>query len=182
MARGATPPLDQRKEIMKSIALGIAICAASPLLSQAVGQVPLKLGEPQAVVVSRLSAYYVIDSTMKNAGVWTVRERGASSQQNLCTLVFTNGVLRIVGRVWEPETAGAQGFAQTLIRAMSQLQDGASCRVAHDGQSFPNGNATESAEVYCGGHQIRVFLFTVGGKRDQQISESWRADSTSSPN
>jgi hypothetical protein len=119
---------------------------------------------------------------MKGTGVWTVRERSASSQQHLGTLVFSNDRLAIVGRGWEPDAASAQSFAQTLIRAMSQLQDGASCHVAHDGQSFPNGNASESVEVYCRGHQIRVAVVTIGGKRDQQISESWHADSTLPPN
>lgn len=153
------------------------MCATNPLLSQTIGQVSLHLGEPQAVVVSRLSAYYTIDSSMKATGIWTVRERSASSQQRLGTLVFSNDRLEIVGRGWEPDAASAQSFAQTLIRAMSQLENGSSCRLAHDGKSFPNGNATESVEVYCGDHQVRVAVVTVDGRRDQQISESWRSES-----
>ena len=163
---------------MRMSAIAVAMLVAKSLGAQTIGMVSLRLGEPQASALAKLSQYYTLDSSIAVTGVWGVDERGTSPSNSLGAVAFREGRLFIVGRSWEPDSADTQSFAITVIRALARLETESPCRVAHNGQSSPNGNAFEDVEVDCGNHWIRISTTKVRGRQTQQINESWQADSS----
>jgi hypothetical protein len=106
-----------------SIILVMAVCATAAQTDQnfAVGGTPVRIGEDQETVLSRLRQTYQVQST--GADSYSVSEKKARALSEIGMVTFKNGHLTSAGATWA-ETFSSDGvrFAKELVAAIGNQE------------------------------------------------------------
>jgi hypothetical protein len=163
----------------QSLILILALCAAAAQsdLNFAVGGTPVRIGEDQETVLTRLRQTYQVHGTPAHRGggdSYVIAEKNAPARRQIGIVTFENGHLTSAGSTWG-ETFNNDGvrFAKQLVAAIAN-QEVASARtvILRPIQAANGGAVSTGFELLIGNRTIDVVTSqaTENGKSSAQYA------------